>query len=318
MHNASILVTGGTGSFGRAFVSRVLKENPARVAVFSRDEQKQDQMAAEVGTHPALRFFIGDVRDQDRLEMAMRGVDIVVHAAALKIVPILEYNPFEAIKTNVIGAQNVINAAIRSGVKQVVALSTDKASAPLNLYGASKLCSEKLFCAAHAYAKDDTTFAVARYGNVSGSRGSVIPAWAKMLAEGRRTLPVTSPFCTRFWLTLDDAVDLVFWTLDTMQGGELVVPELPAYQVSDLVEAMGGRIDVVGLRAGEKIHETMISDNETPQFARAGRYWVTGREGERLTQALSSETARRMSVPEIRSRLATLGFCAAEPERATA
>lgn len=311
MDGASILVTGGTGSFGRAFVARALAANPARLVVFSRDEQKQAQMAAEID-HQALRFFIGDVRDPDRLEMAMRGIDLVVHAAALKIVPILEYNPFEAVKTNILGAQNVISAALRTGVKKVVALSTDKASAPLNLYGATKLCSEKLFTAAQAYAGwSDTKFAVCRYGNVSGSRGSVIPLWNMMLDSGKRELPVTHPLCTRFWLTLNDAIDLVYWTLNHMRGGELVVPELPAYQVGDLVQAMGGTPEIIGLRPGEKMHETMISTDEAPGFYSIEDYWIQGPPADAAVgriYALSSQHARQMDVEELRQRLFAINY----------
>lgn len=313
MLGKSVLVTGGTGSFGNVFVERALAAGASRVAVLSRDEQKQDAMAKRL-PHPNLRFFIGDVRDRDRLEMAMRGVDIVVHAAALKIVPVLEYNPFEAVRTNVLGAQNVIDAAIRCGVERVVALSTDKASAPVNLYGATKLVSEKLFLAANAYAAGETLFTVARYGNVTGSRGSVIPAWRALLDRNADRLPVTSPFCTRFWMTLADAVDLVVWAIENGRGGELVVPDMPAYQVKDLVEAMGGRMDVTGLRPGEKLHETIISENEIGQFGRRGPYWVTGADGDAPAQALSSDTARRMGAVEIRERLAALGF-APEPLR---
>lgn len=306
----SILVTGGTGSFGQAFVRRALADGAARVAVLSRDEQKQDAMAREM-RHDALRFFIGDVRDRDRLEMAMRGVDVVVHAAALKIVPILEYNPFEAVRTNVLGAQNVIEAAIDCGVKRVVALSTDKACAPVNLYGGTKLVSEKLFAAANAYAAGQTTFAVARYGNVTGSRGSVIPAWLDMLRGGLDTVPVTNPFCTRFWLALDEAVDLVCWAIGNAAGGETIVPDMAAYQVKDLVEALGARMRVGGLRPGEKMHESIVSDDERAAFARRDRYWVSRGGGEALGMELRSDTARRMSVDEIRARLAGLGLTAA-------
>jgi len=311
----SVLVTGATGSFGNAFVARALADGVGRIVVFSRDEQKQHAMAQAMADD-RVRFFIGDVRDRDRLEMAMRGVDIVVHAAALKIVPLLEYNPFEAVRTNILGAQNVIEASIRTGVKKVVALSTDKASAPANLYGATKLVSEKLFCAANAYAAGKTKFAVARYGNVTGSRGSVVPAWRALLDQGVERLPVTNPFCTRFWLTLDEAVDLVVWSFDQAHGGEIVVPEMPAYQVKDLVEAMGGRMQVSALRPGEKLHESMVSDDERAQFGRRGPYWVAGAEGDRLDAPLCSDTARRMSVDEIRQRLVALGFASGMKRRA--
>lgn len=255
----SILITGGTGSFGKAFVQRLLKNHdPERVVVYSRDELKQYEMAAAV-SDPRLRFFIGDVRDGERLKRAMYGIDTVIHAAALKHVPIAEYNPFECIKTNVHGAMNVIDAAIDCGVERVVALSTDKAAMPINLYGASKLVSDKLFVTAQSYVGPrKTRFSVVRYGNVLGSRGSVIPFFLKQRATG--IIPVTDPRMTRFSITLDQGVDLVIMAARTMVGGELFVPKIPSVRILDLVEAVAPRCKIVsvGIRPGEKLHELMI------------------------------------------------------------
>ncbi|MDR1924989.1 MAG: UDP-N-acetylglucosamine 4,6-dehydratase (inverting), partial [Planctomycetaceae bacterium] len=261
----SILVTGGTGSFGKSFIKWVLKDCPnvRRIAVFSRDEFKQFEMAnmPEFAGNPKLRFFLGDVRDKERLMRAFDFVDVVVHAAALKQVPACEYNPFEAIKTNVLGAQNIIEAAIDRGVKKVVALSTDKACSPINLYGATKLCSDKLFIAGSVYASSKTKFSVVRYGNVAGSRGSVIPFFQKLIREGAKELPITDYRMTRFWLKLESAVDLVCHAVEKMNGGELFVKKIPSMKMTDLAKAMAPNLPIkeIGIRPGEKIHEMMIS-----------------------------------------------------------
>jgi UDP-N-acetylglucosamine 4,6-dehydratase len=264
LHDKSVLVTGGTGSFGRAFVRRVLAtESPSRVAIFSRDELKQYEFRSELGDDPRVRFFIGDVRSPERLARAFSGVDVVVHAAAMKQVDTAEYNPFEAIATNVLGAENVINAAIDAGVQRVVALSTDKASSPINLYGATKLCSDKLFVAGNHYAGHAATrMSVVRYGNVMGSRGSVIPLFRSLAATGR--LPITDSRMTRFWITLDQAVQFVLDSLERMVGGEVFVPRIPSTTVTDLDEAIvpGAEFDIVGIRPGEKLHEEMISEDD--------------------------------------------------------
>lgn len=261
-----VLVTGGTGSFGRRFVRTVLERyTPRKLIVFSRDELKQSEMAQvyPFGRHECMRYFIGDVRDQDRLYEALSGVDYVIHAAALKQVPTAEYNPFEAIKTNVLGAQNVIRAAINQRVKRVIALSTDKAANPINLYGATKLCSDKLFVAANAMSGDaETRFAAVRYGNVVGSRGSVIPFFVKKRAEG--VLPVTDESMTRFSITLQQGVDFVIRCMEVMGGGEIFVPKLPSYRIMDVAHAVApeARTEVVGIRAGEKMHEVMVPADE--------------------------------------------------------
>jgi UDP-N-acetylglucosamine 4,6-dehydratase len=263
-----ILVTGATGSFGRAFVGRLLRDaKPARLIVFSRDELKQFEMQQQFpdSKYPCMRYFIGDVRDRERLEMAMRGVDIVVHAAAMKQVPAAEYNPFECVKTNIHGAENIVTVAIREGVERVIALSTDKAANPINLYGATKLVSDKIFTAGNNLSgTGGTRFAVVRYGNVVGSRGSVIPFWKKLITEGATRLPVTDPRMTRFWITLDQGVQFVIDGLERMRGGEIFVPKLPSMTVADLAEAMlpGVELDVVGIRPGEKLHEVMISSDD--------------------------------------------------------
>lgn len=261
LDDTSILITGGTGSFGNRFIRSVLDRTAARrVIVYSRDELKQYEMRARFGDDPRLRFFLGDVRDADRLQRALHDVQIVVHAAALKQVPAAEYNPFEAIKTNVHGAQNVIDASIDQGVERVIALSTDKASSPINLYGATKLVSDKLFVAGNAYAGGTRTrFAVVRYGNVVGSRGSVVPFFLSRAETG--VLPITDTRMTRFWITLQQGVDFVLSSLETMRGGELFVPKIPSMLVTDLARAIApdARIEIVGIRPGEKVHEEMIS-----------------------------------------------------------
>jgi len=272
----SILVTGGTGSFGRTFVSLLLHEHqPRRVAVLSRDELKQYEMRQQVGDDARIRWFIGDVRDRERLWRAFDEVDIVVHAAALKQVPAAEYNPFEATKTNILGAQNVIEAALDRGVERVIALSTDKASSPINLYGATKLVSDKLFTAANAYAgAHSTRFSVVRYGNVVGSRGSVVPLFRQMAESG--AIPITDERMTRFWITLEQGVRFVIEMLEVMRGGELFVPKIPSMRVVDLAAAIApqARLDVVGIRPGEKLHEEMISVDDARRTLDAGRFFV--------------------------------------------
>lgn len=260
MKNSTILVTGGTGSFGHMFVPMVLeKYNPKKVIIYSRDEMKQWEMAKKFAGDPRVRFFIGDVRDRDRIYRALDGVDYVVHAAATKIVPTAEYNPFECVKTNVQGAMNLIDACIDKGVKKVVALSTDKASSPINLYGATKLTSDKLFVAGNSYAGGhDTRFAVVRYGNVMGSRGSVIPFFMSIRDKG--VLPITDNRMTRFMISLEQGVELVWHAFEDMEGGEIYVKKIPSMKVTDLgrVVAPEARQEVVGIRPGEKLHEQMI------------------------------------------------------------
>ncbi|MDD5618133.1 MAG: UDP-N-acetylglucosamine 4,6-dehydratase (inverting) [Candidatus Omnitrophica bacterium] len=265
LKNKTILITGGTGSFGKKFTKIVLDEfKPAKVIIYSRDELKQYDMQQEFASyHKNIRFFIGDVRDKQRLVMALRGVDYVIHAAALKQVPLMEYNPAEAIKTNIIGAMNLIEACIETGVKKVIALSTDKACNPINLYGATKLCSDKLFIAGNSYSgKKGTRFSVVRYGNVVGSRGSVIPLFLKKKTKG--VLPITDPKMTRFWITLDQGVRFVIKSLKIMKGGEIFVPKMPSMNILDLAKAIAPecKIEVVGIRPGEKIHEVIISEDD--------------------------------------------------------
>ncbi|GCD81155.1 UDP-N-acetylglucosamine 4,6-dehydratase (inverting) [Parageobacillus thermoglucosidasius] len=275
LRNQTILVTGGTGSFGKKFVKKILEYDVKKVIVFSRDELKQYEMAQEY-TDPRIRFFIGDVRDKDRLYRAFDGVDYVVHAAAMKQVPACEYNPFEAVKTNIYGAQNVIEAAIDRGVKRVIALSTDKAAAPINLYGATKLASDKLFVAANSYVGGkETRFAVVRYGNVVGSRGSVVPLFKKMAAEGKK-LPITDERMTRFWITLDQGVQFVIDSLTRMKGGEIFVPKIPSMKVVDLAKAIApeAEIEIIGIRPGEKLHETMITEDDARHTVEFDNYYV--------------------------------------------
>ncbi|WP_392534971.1 UDP-N-acetylglucosamine 4,6-dehydratase (inverting) [Nostoc sp. C117] len=258
----SILITGGTGSFGKQFVKTILSRyQPQKVIVYSRDELKQYEMAQEFNA-PAMRYFIGDVRDRDRLHMAMRGVDYVIHAAALKHIPAAEYNPMECIKTNIHGANNVIDVAIEQEVEKVIALSTDKAVNPINLYGATKLAADKLFVAANNIVGSmRTRFAVVRYGNVVGSRGSVVPFFQKLIREKSTEIPITDPRMTRFWITLQQAVDLVFNSFERMQGGEIFVPKIPSMKITDLAETLapGVPIKIIGIRPGEKLHEAMFS-----------------------------------------------------------
>lgn len=270
----NILITGGTGSFGQKFVKKVLEYDIKKVIIFSRDELKQYEMAQKI-KDPRVRFFIGDVRDKDRLYRAFDGVDIVVHAAALKQVPACEYNPFEAIKTNILGAQNVIEAAIDRGVKKVIALSTDKAASPINLYGATKLASDKLFIAANSYVGEkETRFSVVRYGNVVGSRGSVVPLFLKLKETGR--LPITDERMTRFWITLDQGVQFVLTNLERMKGGELFIPKIPSMKIVDLAEAICPHceIEYIGIRPGEKLHEVMITEDDARRTVEFDDYYI--------------------------------------------
>ena len=264
--NSSILITGGTGSFGHTFVPLTLaKYNPRRLVIYSRDEMKQWEMAKLYGNDPRVRFFIGDVRDKDRLARALTGIEYVVHAAATKIVPTAEYNPFECVKTNVLGAMNLIDACIDHGVKRVVALSTDKASCPVNLYGATKLTSDKLFIAGNSYSGGaETRFAVVRYGNVMGSRGSVIPLFLSLAEQGE--LPVTDERMTRFMITLEQGVDLVWHAFEDMVGGEIYVKKIPSMTLLEIARAVApfAQYDIVGIRPGEKLHEQMISFEDAP------------------------------------------------------
>ncbi|GAB4276517.1 MAG: UDP-N-acetylglucosamine 4,6-dehydratase (inverting) [Coriobacteriia bacterium] len=279
LNGKSILITGGTGSFGKAFVRRVLDtySDVTRLVVYSRDELKQFEMAQVFPPeeYPVMRYFIGDVRDKDRLFRAMEGIDTVVHAAALKHVPVAEYNPFEAVKTNILGAQNVIECAMDRGVRRVVALSTDKAAGPINLYGATKLCSDKLFVAANNFkGSHDIRFSVVRYGNVMGSRGSVIPFFLKKRAEG--VLPITDERMTRFNISLEEGVDLVLFALEKMWGGEIFVPKIPSYHITDVAEAVCPecKTEVIGIRPGEKLHEEMITETDALSTVEFDDYYV--------------------------------------------
>jgi len=281
LEGCSVLVTGGTGSFGRRFVETLLtRAKPRRVIIFSRDEFKQYEMQQHLGPEwgAKLRFFIGDVRDRERLELAMREVDVCVHAAALKHVPAAEYNPMECIHTNVYGAENVVRAALNTGVKKVVALSTDKAANPINLYGASKLAADKIFIAANNLSGSlGTRFSVVRYGNVVGSRGSVIPLFRKMVTDGATCLPITDERMTRFWITLQHGVDFVVSCFALMQGGEIFVPKIPSMRMVDVASTLGPGLPykVVGIRPGEKLHEVMITEDDSRQtFELADRYVI--------------------------------------------
>ncbi len=279
LNGKSILLTGGTGSFGKKFVEMVLDRFPKvkKIVVYSRDELKQFEMSQRFSPqrYPAMRYFIGDVRDGERLKRACEGIDIVVHAAALKQVPAAEYNPFECIKTNVMGAQNVVEAAMANQVRCVVALSTDKAAAPVNLYGATKLCSDKLFVAANNMrGKRDLRFSVVRYGNVMGSRGSVIPFFLKKRAEG--VLPITHPEMTRFNISLEAGVEMVLYAIENAIGGEVFVPKLPSYRVLDVAEAIGPDCEhpIVGIRPGEKLHEEMITPSDSFNTIETEKYYI--------------------------------------------
>lgn len=276
LNNKTVLITGGTGSFGRRFVRMTLDTyNPTKVIIFSRDEMKQYEMANQFGNDPRIRFFLGDVRDKDRLKRAVQGVDYIVHAAALKIVPTAEYNPFEFVKTNIIGAMNLIDCAIDEGVRRVVALSTDKACNPVNLYGATKLCSDKLFIAGNHYVGTrQTKFSVVRYGNVMGSRGSIIPRFRELAARGE-DIPITDENMTRFMITLEQAVELVWVGLDECIGGEIYVPKIPSMRLTEVARAIAphSRVKVVGIRPGEKLHEQMISAEDSRLTYEYDRYY---------------------------------------------
>lgn len=318
----SVLVTGGTGSFGKAFIRHALDElDVRRLVIYSRDELKQWEVRSLFEDDARLRWFIGDVRDEQRLRRAMNGVDAVIHTAALKQVDTAEYNPFEAIQTNVIGGQNVINAAIDSGVEKVIALSTDKASSPINLYGASKLCSDKLFVAGNHYAAHGPSrFAVVRYGNVLGSRGSVVPLFRRLGPTGR--LPITDRRMTRFWITLPQAVQFVVDAFDRLDGGELYVPKIPSTSIVDLARAIApdAQIEEVGIRPGEKLHEEMISESDSPRTIEFDDHYVIlpvlAEWGEKIpgggtpmepgTAYRSDRNDRWMDVDELREVLASL------------
>ena len=279
LNGKSVLITGGTGSFGKAFTRTVLERFPGvrRLVIYSRDELKQFEMAQvfSESKYPGIRYFIGDIRDHDRLRRALEGVDVAIHAAALKQVPTAEYNPFEYIKTNVIGAQNLIEACFDTGVERVVALSTDKAAAPINLYGATKLCSDKLFIAANNIrGSRNIRLSVVRYGNVMGSRGSVIPYFLALRDKG--VLPITDPRMTRFSISLQDGVDMVLWALAHAEGGELLVPKIPSYRICDVATAIAphARQEIVGIRPGEKIHEEMITSSDSLNTVDLGSYYA--------------------------------------------
>ena len=318
----SILITGGTGSLGHALTGEILKRFPKihRLVIFSRDELKQYEMAQKFSGHnfPAMRYFIGDVRDRSRLKRALEGIDTVIHAAALKHVPAAEYNPMEFIHTNVLGAENLIEGCMDTGVERVVALSTDKAAAPINLYGATKLCSDKLFVAANNYVGRDTILTVVRYGNVMGSRGSVMPFFLKQAKEG--VLPITDPAMTRFNISLQEGVDMVLWALENALGGEIFVPKIPSYKITDLAEAIGPSCEkpITGIRPGEKIHEEMITSSDSFNTIDLGKYYaILNTSGRRSSESYakmkstkkvpagfyynSGENPQFLTVPEIQS-----------------
>ncbi len=278
-NNKSILITGGTGSFGKNFTKLLLKKyKPKKIIIFSRDEMKQFEMEQKfsIKKYPSIRYFIGDVRDKDRLDIALHGVDFVIHAAALKQVPAAEYNPIECIKTNINGAQNVILAALKNKVQKVVALSTDKATNPINLYGASKLASDKLFISGNNFSGGTTKFSVVRYGNVVGSRGSVIPFFNKLIKNKSNFLPITHPQMTRFWITIKEGVELVEKSFFEMLGGEIFVPIIPSIKITDLAKAMAPTLKqkIIGIRPGEKIDELMISKDDAPNVLKFKKYYL--------------------------------------------
>lgn len=321
--NASILITGGTGSFGKKYVKTLLERyRPRRLVIYSRDELKQYEMQ-QTFNDPCMRFFIGDVRDRDRMVQAMRGVDYVIHAAALKQVPAAEYNPMECIKTNIYGAENVIHAALENEVEKVIALSTDKAANPINLYGATKLASDKLFVAANNMAGGHkTTFGVVRYGNVVGSRGSVVPFFQKLIAQGTDHLPVTDDRMTRFWITLQQGVDFVLKNFGRMHGGEIFVPKIPSVRITDLAKAMAPQLAqrIIGIRPGEKLHEIMCPADDSHLALEFAEHYVLcptitfssrkndfsvnglGEQGKPVTQGFeynSGTNPHFLSVPEV-------------------
>lgn len=329
----SILITGGTGSFGRKFTEVILERyGPRRVIIYSRDEFKQDLMKKELARkYPdkcqAMRFFIGDVRDRDRLYRAFKGVEYVIHAAAMKQVPACEYNPLEAIKTNIHGAQNVVDAALDCGVKKVVALSTDKSVNPINLYGGTKLVSDKLFISANAYrGQSGTDFSVVRYGNVAGSRGSVIPYFWDLLSNGASELPITDFEMTRFWITLEEGVELVFKALDESRGGETYISKIPSFRVVDLAKALGHdvRLKEVGIREGEKLHEIMITKDDSRTTYEYERHYIIyphfewwdfnrhftpgGKPIERGFEYSSANNVEWLDVDGLKREVAKLGF----------
>lgn len=324
--NKVVLITGGTGSFGTAFVRRLLSEySPKKIIIFSRDELKQFEMQQEIPNEGIVRYFIGDIRDRDRLSRAFHGVDIIIHAAAMKHVEASEYNPFEAVKTNIIGAENIISEAINNKVSRVIALSTDKAASPLNLYGATKLCSEKLFIAANNYVDETshTLFSVVRYGNVVGSRGSVIPFFLKKRASG--VLPITDVRMTRFWITLPEAVDFVLRSLQDTKGGEIFIPKLAAMNIVDLANALAPECkhDIIGIRPGEKIHEAMITEDESySTVEQADRYIIQphtkfrnigqhdGKKSDFHFRYCSETAPDRLSVSQLKEMIKTLSVAA--------
>ena len=302
-NSSRILITGGTGSFGKAFISRVLREFPdvCRIVVYSRDELKQWELQQlfPLAQYPQLRFFLGDVRDRDRFRRALEGIDTVVHAAALKQVPAAEYNPIEFINTNVLGAENVVQACLDTGVNRVVALSTDKAAAPINLYGATKLCSDKLFIAANNIKGNrDLSFSVVRYGNVMGSRGSVIPFFLEKAKTG--VLPITDPAMTRFNISLAEGVDMVLWSLQNSLGGELFVPKIPSYRIIDVAEAIGPSCEkpITGIRPGEKIHEEMITESDSFTTIDLGPYYAILPSDGRVQQRYAEMGVSTAAVPK--------------------
>lgn len=324
LNDKTILITGGTGSFGKRFARRVFEQySPRKLIVFSRDEYKQFVMRQAFREFDdSIRYFIGDVRDKDRLLRACEGVDYIIHAAALKQVPACEYNPFEAVKTNIHGAQNVVDAAIDRDIEKVVALSTDKAVNPINLYGATKLASDKLFIAANAYAGGKkTTFSVVRYGNVAGSRGSVIPFFHQLLKNGTEALPITDLRMTRFWITLDEAVDLVFKALDESKGGETYISKIPSFTITDLAAAIAPNTDIreVGIREGEKLHEVMVTEYDSlhtyeyddhyiiyPHFEwwnEEAHFTTGGSQVEEFFRYASDNNSQWLTVEQIRERL---------------
>jgi UDP-N-acetylglucosamine 4,6-dehydratase len=291
LKDKSVLITGGTGSFGKAFVSRILKENEVnKLVVFSRDELKQFEMAQTIES-TKIRFFLGDVRDYQRLLQATDGIDVIVHAAAMKQIPAAEYNPMEAIKTNILGAENIVNAAIRNGVQRVLALSTDKAANPANLYGATKLCSDRLMIAGNTLAgKHPTRFACVRYGNVLGSRGSVIPFFIEKAKSG--SIPITDERMTRFWLTIEEGVQFVLDRLEHMHGGEIFVPKIPSFKVTDVARVVcpGVPTQVIGIRPGEKLHEVMITEDDSYNTVESKNYYAILSPVLKASQVYDSET----------------------------